>query len=75
MNESSNSNIDNVMFKARVSDGIFFNLFLNLFVFFLEKSYHSNWVIKSILDHLWPNGFKYHIDQPRNCPLGFPDDR
>ena len=58
-----------------MSDGIFFNLFLNLFVFFLEKSYHSNSAITFILDPVRSNGFHYNIDQARNFPFGLPDDR
>ena len=54
----------------------FFSIYFSICLFFfMEKPYHSNWAIKFILDHLWPNGFEYHIDQPRNCPFGFPDDR
>ena len=48
--------------KATVSDGNFFNLFLNLFVFFWEKSYHSNLAITSIPDYEWPNGFQRKIE-------------
>ena len=51
------------------------SLFLNLFVFFLEKSYHSNLAITFYVDHEWPNGFQHQIDQARNCPFRLSDDR
>ena len=31
----------------------------------LEFNEKFNWALKFILDHLWPNGFKYRIDKPR----------
>ena len=43
--------------------------------FFRPKSCHSKSAITFFVDHLWPNGFLCLIEQARNCPFGFPDDR
>ena len=53
----------------------FCSIFLNLFVFFYEKSYHSNLAITFYVEHEWPNGFQHQIDQARNSPFRLSDDR
>ena len=53
----------------------FLSHFLHFFNFYWPKSCHSNLAITFFLGHARPNGFHYHLDQVRNCPIRFPDDR